>query len=263
MDFDVKFCFDDNPPRMKEEVRDHALRTAALLVQRIIFHANELRVERLLPRHVRLIVFDITQDPVVRLNRGIVVTQTNRIRSMSKLLQRALDAALDASERDPKYGMIDKRLVRSCATMLEAASVRSSSAAVVHVAALVAEFTGIVRSSAHACLLDSHRTLGLDAVRAMRYKLSNGQIVNNISLHRLAHSIERTPHMLRAAALEEESEAIAAPPPRPCSTKRSESSARGGARRMEDRTVTFATAARERPRPATPSDCFWEEDDAA
>ena len=263
MDFDVKFCFDRHPPRMKEEVRTYALRVSSLLVQRIAFHSRELEVERLLPRHVRMIVFDITQDPVLRLNRGFVVVQNNKIRSMSKLLQRALDAANTAFERDPKHGLLDRALVRSCASTLEAHSIKASNAAVVYVATIVAEMIGILLSSAHMCMPEN-RTMTLENVKAMKYQLSTGQVVNNISVHRLMHSIERTSHMCQNAALEDEAitRVPAAKRPRadvpPCAPK--------SMRNLECKTVSFARSDEEqRPmsaaaRPSTPTDCFWEED---
>ena len=68
MEFDLKLFFKE-PPRIKEEVKVYMHDTASRIVKRAVEHIKFLQIERILPRHVRIIIFEMTQDPLTRMKR--------------------------------------------------------------------------------------------------------------------------------------------------------------------------------------------------
>ena len=280
MDFDLKYFF-EQPPRFKEEVKVYMHSFATEFVKRAALHAKVMKIERMLARHVPLIAFAMSEDPVTRYTSKGLCMQQHKIKSVLKIFQRALADVNQSIRNDPKYGNIDKKIVKGTAQVLELEGVRASPAAVVYLAACLGEICGIMLNCTQ-LHMQEQKTVSLTMLKqmSMTHQLSTGEWCINVSLMRFIHSIFTSPPSLAPNAEKSKSSAH----------KRS----RDAARSIEERSVSFAddsgannqdewvpcaTAHDERKkksrglgndqrgkedrvveRPSTPEWCFWEED---
>lgn len=248
MEFDLKVFFKD-PPRFREDVKTYMHEFAGRIVKRVILHMKMLEITRLLPRHVGLIMFQMCSDPITRYTRQGLSTQTLKVKTLSKVFARVLQDTTEALERDAKYGGIDKKIVKGTAHLIEEAGLKSNSTATVLVAACVAEVCGIMLNDAGKT---DKKTLTLEVLHQSStvHVLSNGESCVNASLVRFIHSIH-TP--LYAETRESRS--------REEPTRKRAAPTNGDARKkrmaLEEKSVKF----RETPRPSTPDNCFWEDDE--
>lgn len=253
MDFDLKFCFTD-PPRFKDEVKKYFYRLSTVTIKHIICHMRLLHIERLLNRHVRLIFFQLSQDPVVKYSKAGLVTQTLKIKPLFKVFKSVIDRTEKALENN-KYGNIDKKIVKCTQALFDEYNTKSSHGAVVCVAACIAEVCGIMLNATQSLVPD--RTLSLQMVHSFSttHMTSSGQKCMNASLHRFLCHVEQDvaiPRLTPPSSSKPRQQQTARLPDKKKSFKK-----------LEEKTVSFAIMqpARERPpRPSTPVDCFWEDD---
>lgn len=253
MDFDLKLFFKE-PPRIKEGVKTFAHDLADKFVRRTVEHARALSIDRILPRHARLIVFQLAQDPYTRMQRGAVCVQQGRVKNMLKVFQRAMDMAETALKTDAKYGGIDKKIVKSTQSVMTSAEVKVSTAASVIIAACVAEMIGIILNSTQTLMED--RTMSLASVReyGTTHCISSGNRCINSSLVRLVHHLSQPLCIVTVSApSREEREKLARA--KKSGEHPSKESPQKKMRRLETKSVTFETAVR----PSTPENCFWED----
>ena len=258
MEFDLKVFFKD-PPRIKEDVKAYMHEIASRIVIRAAQHIRTLGIDRILPRHVKIVIFHMTQDPLTRMNRHGLCTQQTKVKSIAKVFQRTIDLAEEALKSDAKYGGIDKKIVKGTQLILTEQNVRHSTGASVCLAACVAEICGIMLNSTQSLMED--RTINLNALHSYSttHCISTGDKCTNSSLLRFLHYIDTQVHaevdpVAMSDSRAKEAEAEAKPSTRPESPKRK-------LRRLEEKTVSFDDHASTslKDRPSTPDTCFWED----
>ena len=257
MDFDLKSFF-EQPPRMKDEVRRYMHYISLRFVERIALHARHLEIERLMPRHVRMILFSMTPDPQTRYTRQGICTQQLRIKSISKLFQKSMDAAEAAYANKDKYGGIDKRIVKNVLGVFAEHKTGTAMLTNVLVAACISEMNGILLNAAcHMMIkmeLGKTMTTEILQTHGCTVELSNGDRCTNSSLVRFIHSLARAHPVDVDPVRNDPATKKRDAPPAPASTGKS-------ARRLTNKTVSFDHHKQRNERPHTPDHCFWEDDD--
>ena len=270
MDFDIKTFF-QSPPRIKDEVRIHIQTIATKFVFRFIAFVKMLGLERVLPRHVRVIVFQMCSDPYTIVTRQGLAYQQSRVKNMLRLLQRALDNAEGKLKEDAKYGGIDKRVVKGTSHIFEQESVRASTGGIVCVAACAAEICGLILNATHQKMTDQ-KTMTLKMIEeyGTMISLSDGQTCAHTSMIRLLHSLnstiaasymtmENTPTSDKRNDHENEAKVKSSREARISAERTSKSF-----RQVEEKNVHFEDNVQRRVsvesrRPSTPDNCFWED----
>jgi hypothetical protein len=252
MDFDLKFFFKD-PPRFREDVKHYMHDLANKIVLRVCQHMKALNIDRLLPRHVSFIMFQICQDPVTRYMRHGLSCQAHRVKPLSKVFAKVLCETTIAIEKEHKNGNIDRKIIKGTQSIIDEHGMKSSIVATVLVASCVAEVCGIMLNDARQ--YGDKKTITLDILQeaSTTHVLSNGEACTNISLARFIASIYR-PIFSEIQVEVEESTRKRKPDGVPLVNKQKR-------RILEEKTVKFAASAvgTTGPRPATPDHCFWEE----
>lgn len=248
MDFDLKVFF-EQPPRFREDVKAYMHDLAARFVHRVCQHMDALKIDRLLPRHVSLIIFQMCRDPITRYTRHGLSLQTLRVKTMSKVFAKVLQETEVAIENKEKYGLIDKRIVKGTKDIIEHNGLKTNNAANVLVAACVAEMCGIMLNDARR---DDQKTITLEMLHetATVHVLSNGEACSNVSLIRLITSFQRP--------LAREIKPVKPDPEkgeRNVKRRTDDKSTEKRQRTLEEKSVKFSVH-----RPGTPEHCFWEED---
>tara|TARA_B110001450_G_scaffold251866_1_gene272599 strand:- start:2081 stop:3010 length:930 start_codon:yes stop_codon:yes gene_type:complete len=248
MDFDLKLFFKD-PPRFREDLKHYMHDLAKKIVLRVCQHMKALNIDRLLPRHVSLIMFQMCQDPVTRYMRHGLSCQAHRVKPLSKVFAKVLCETTIAIEKEHKNGNIDRKIIKGTQNIIDENGMKSSNVATVLVASCVAEVCGIMLNDARQC--GDKKTITLDILQeaSTTHVLSNGEACKNISLARFITSIYRP--MLSEFQVEVEESTRKRKPDRHLVDKQKR-------RILEEKTVKFAAVA-VGPRPATPDHCFWEE----
>lgn len=200
MDFDLRHFY-KSPPRFREDVKAHMHALATSFVKRTCMQMRALQIDRLLTRHVPLIIFQICQDPITKFSRNGLSTQTCRVKSLSKVFHRTLHDTMHALQHD-KYGDIDKKIVKGTQIILQAHGLKSNFNACVLIAACVAEMCGIMLNAARQ---DDKKTITIELLQeySTKHVLSSGELCTNISLVRFLNSIQKPLYM----------ETKSAPPP--------------------------------------------------
>lgn len=184
MDFDIKVFF-ETPPRISNEVRFYIHERATKIVELVCLHTKHLNIDRILPRHVRCIFAVICQDPVTRLERQTITVQQLKVKTMAQLFKIAFDEVEVALEKDSKYGLLDKKIVKGCCAVMEQHGVKASTTGYVFVAAAVSELCGIILHATHVMMVEKTMSLELVHKHGTRVMLSSGQHVYHVSLMRL------------------------------------------------------------------------------
>lgn len=277
MDFDLKVFFKD-PPRIKEEVKAYIHNLANLMVDRAIHDIHQLNISRVLPRHIRLVVFHMSQDPLTRSTRAGLCVQQAKVKSMAKVFQRALDTTIEALKTDQRYGGIDKKMVKGTQTAFLLAGVRFSTSASVCLAACVAEVCGIMLNSTQSLMKDRTMSLALVHSLSSTHCISSGEKCINSSLVRFVHCLA-LPVGREVEAAFRVGDACSSTDSDVARGKSGAATEKKGAagdrsrdandgkrhtlrpesptkklRRLEQKSVTFQEG-----RPSTPNTCFWED----
>ena len=248
MDFDLKSFFVESP-RIKDEVRAHMHQLATTIVIRFVAYAKQLQVERILPRHVRMIAFQMAQDPLLRCSRQGLCVQKTAIKSLQRILTRAFDDVDNALKQEIKHGGIDRKIVKQTGLLLEKHDQKASTAAVVSIAACVAEICGVMLNSTAQNMTEKTMTLSLIHEHACTHITSSGERCRNASLHRFLVTLDRPlMHAVQAVRTAQTSDKKTgkrkAEPPRE----------QPSARPKSEKAVHFHSA-----RPTTPDNCFWDD----
>lgn len=189
MEFDLKNFFKE-APRFKEEVKQCMHDLAKNIVIRATCHFKMLNIDRILPRHVRIVIFQMAVDPLTRCNRTGLCVQQMKIKNMMRIFQRVLDDTDKNLQKDARYGLIDKKIVKGTCALLEKAEIRFSSAGAVCLAACVAEVCGIILNATQHLMQERTITQALLQTHGTTHRLSNGQQCTNASLLRFLHSMQ-------------------------------------------------------------------------
>lgn len=248
MEFDLKLFFKE-PPRIKEEVKVYMHDTASRIVKRAVEHIKFLQIERILSRHVRIIIFQMTQDPLTRMTRVGLCVQQSKVKNMAKVFQRTIDSTEENLKGDAKYGGIDKKVVKGTQTILDDMEVRYSTGASVCLAACVAEVCGIMLNSTQTLMQE--RTINLASLQtyATIHCISSGEKCCNSSLVRFLHHL----NLPMQKEIEQTADDVKDLPK--ISKKSTRESPGRKMRRLEEKSVSFS----EDKRPSTPDTCFWED----
>lgn len=247
MDFDLKLFFKE-PPRFREEVKSHMHELATSFVKRVCEHMKALEIDRLLPRHVSIVVFQMCQDPITRYTRHGLSMQTPRVKPLNKVFARVIQNTEAALETD-KYGLIDRKIVKGTQAIIGECGLKSNAAANVLIAACVAEMCGIMLNDARQ---REKKTITLDVLQEAStiHVLSSGEACTNVSLLRFITSIQR-PLFVQSKA----SAAANDGGGKRKSQQENTHIKQYKRRTLEEKSVKFS----ERPR--TPDTCFWDEDE--
>lgn len=251
----------------------HELATS--FVKRVCEHMKALDIDRLLPRHVSIVIFLMCQDPITRYTRHGLSMQTPRVKPLSKVFARVIQNTAAELEKE-KYGLIDRKIVKGTQAIIEGCGLKSNATANVLIAACVAEMCGIMLNAARQ---RDKKTITLDVLQEAStiHVLSNGEACTNVSLVRFIASIKRplfvqcNPSVAANAGSKrkrqtERMRVEKCPltvPSDQCpvnfdgTARRDQAATRLGNRKrtLEEKSVKFT----ERPR--TPDTCFWEEDE--
>ena len=253
MEFDLKVFFQD-PPRIRDEVKKHIYNISTKFVERVITHVRVLDIERVLPRHLRLVLFNIVPDPQTRVTRNGLCSQKSRIKSISKIFQSAMDATEKHLQGDAKYGGISKQIVKSTHVQFDTHNVKASNTTIVLLSACISEICGIMLNTTLQ-EMGSQRTMTIDMLlnNCTVHTISNGEKCVNASLSRLLHVLQR-PHPQTRTKQEAEPDVL--------QRKRKLETRVHEPTKLEEKKVSFSQ--NEKPsraaRPSTPDTCFWEED---
>ena len=107
MDFDPK-CFFENPPRMKEDIKDYIKKLSENIVLKIIsFCRNLFPNERLFSKHIKFAILAMCTDPVTIYNRHGLCIQNVKLKPISKILCKTIDNAINNLSEN-KYGNLDQ-----------------------------------------------------------------------------------------------------------------------------------------------------------
>lgn len=231
MDFDPK-CFFDNPPRMKEDLKDYVKNLSKTIVLKILNYAELLFPgEKLNEKHIKLIVLAICPDPITTYNRQGLCIQNVKLKPIHRVLCKSIDSAMK-SITDDKYGNVDKKICKACAKEMKI--VKASQSAVVAVATVISQVLGIILQSAYENYANA-KTLTLDLVKSsgVHHKGSNGQSYAYGSIMRFVNIIE----LFHPQNIREKGKTESA---------------------SKKQKVSFNDAHKS-GRPSTPDNCFWED----
>lgn len=257
MDFDLRLFF-ETPPRFREEVKRHMHDLATRIVLRVANHANLLGIERIHPRHARIILAQMCQDPLPRCNRSGLCLHNSKIKPMNRVFCRVMD--ITAKSEDAKNGGIDRKIVKGTLQVLANNNVKSAMGGGVFVAACVAEVCGIMLNAAHN--MTNEKTVSMESLQnyACQHKLASGHIVENASLMRFIRHVDspilvdldeferlQTKRHKKEDANEADGDMRYTRPPT--------LQAKHGSWHVKERSVHFEQP----PRPSTPTNCFWED----
>lgn len=249
MDFDPK-CFFENPPRMKEELKEYVKELAENIAVKICVFAQILfENERITPKHIKSIIFAICPDPITAYNRQGLCSQKVALKPIYKVICKSIDQAV-ALDGD-KYGGLDKKIVKACGKHLSVFKASSSTA--VAMAAVISTICGIILQSAQDNV-PNMKTLTLESVKQFgtTYSGSSGQYPYS-SLIRFLKIVEVFNPTI----------------PIPMKSKPVVGKSKKDLKpaivydKTETKQVHFkkddAKGQAKRARPATPENCFWED----
>ena len=257
MNFELKHML-RNAPRFKEDLKTEIHLIAERIVDRFCILAGWLRIERLLPRHILLIFIQMACDPFVRMNRYGICKQQNKVKSMSKVFHQSIMKTTEALEIDPRYGKVDKRVVKGTSKTLDDRGLRYNSSAAVLIAGCIADVCRILLTCTNTLAIDKKKTISLDHLKehSCNYRLSSGDMCQNDSLIRFLHSI----HEARIPLPKEETKTVATQPKHNKRSKQiqkteeREEKSEEKSEEMERKRVSFCEAQQ------AARLCFWEED---
>lgn len=240
MELDPK-CFFDNPPRMKEDLKDHMKKLSEKIVAKILSFSGKLfSNERLNHRHIKLAVLAMSVEPITVYNRNGLCVQNVKLKPISKILCKSIDNAV-ANMSENKYGNTDKKIFKGCVKLLK--DVKSSSSAAVALSAVVSQICGILMQST---LENSSevKTLTLDCVKenGIKHKSTNGSTFPYSSLIRFLNIVEYF----------EPREIVN----REVTKKKKDAKAKFESLEIKPK-VSFQDVSTKRP--STPDNCFWED----
>lgn len=192
MEFNLKPFFNkEETPRLQKDFKMSVYLFTARLVERIADHLCAFRINRVLPRHVPIVMFTLCQDPLTKLGRsGEVVVYRSRIKDLSKILASVL-SRLEKKLSSEEKPSVDRALSKCIRTILDKRGIYIGPKSILMLSACVSEIIGIIVNSAYRA---SHtKTLTVDKLweHAATHTLSSsGQRCTNRSLLRFLRVLE-------------------------------------------------------------------------
>ena len=221
---------------MKEDLKEYVKELSKSVVIKFMQYAEIMFPgERLNYKHIKMLVLAISPDPITTYNRQGLCVQNSKLKSLVRVLCKAVDNSIVASETN-KYGQIDKKIYKGCAKLME--SPKCSTTAVIAVATIVSELCGILLQSLMNTMSDM-KTLSLDFLKYQGI------------CHTSNHVVYQYSSMIRFIYMIEQHTPLLPPSPR---EKKSEKKKGKHALCTDRSKVSF-----ECDRPSTPENCFWEE----
>ena len=249
MDFDPK-CFFENPPRMKEDLKDYIRDLSKkILIKFMKYYETLFHGEKLQAKHVKYIIIAICPDPVTSCNRQGICIQQNKLKPFYKVLFKSIDTALsnfsDENVPNNKYGGLDKKLVKNCIQSLK--GIKTSHQGILAMGAVISTVCSIMlQNSIHSDI----KTLTLDIL------LANGMT------HKSNTNQKSYPYssLMRFLGVIESFEPLKvnSPPPK----KKDEEKDKHKVHFTNKKSFTpklNKTLKEKHERPSTPENCFWED----
>lgn len=245
MELDPK-CFFENPPRMKEDVKDYMKLLAKLMVTKLKkFHMTLFGSERLNSKHVKLIVLAMCPDPITTYNRQGLCNETSKLKPICKVLCKDVDTAMLEFTNGDKLGGTDKKIFKGCKKILE--DVPCSQNGIVAVSSIVSTICGILlQSSIENCKDIKTLTLEMVKTEGVNHKASNGVTYPYNSL-------------MRFLSIVESFEPLSIP--ETTKMKKNDAKHLDTPKKAKHLKVSFTNenAMKQNPRPSTPENCFWDD----
>lgn len=240
MEIDPK-CFFENPPRMKEDLKDHMKKLSEKIVTKILSFCTKLfSNERLNNKHIKLAILAMSVEPITVYNRNGLCVQNVKLKPISKILCKSIDNAI-SNISENKYGNTDKKIFKGCAKLLK--DVKSSSTAVVALSAVVSQVCGILMQSTLENSSEA-KTLTLDCVKenGIKHKTTNGSTLPYSSLIRFLSVVEYfEPREIISSEV---------------TKKKKDAKTKVESLEIKPK-VSFQDISTKRP--STPENCFWED----
>lgn len=189
MDFDPKCLFED-PPRMKEDLKQHMRKISDRIIRKILMFASILfEDERLTESHVQTIILAMSFEPITVYNRQGLCIENNKLKSVHKILVKDIENMTTACETtDKKYGGLDKKMVKSCTRHVKSLHSKISSKGILAIACVVIKICGILLES---CMSNSDGvktlTLELFMKESVHHKANSGNVYPYSSMMRFLH----------------------------------------------------------------------------
>lgn len=241
MDIDPK-CFFENPPRMKEDLKEFIKYLCEKIVSKILTFCSKLfETERLYSRHIKLAILAMSPDPITVYNRNGLCIQNVKLKPISKILCKSIDNAVSGMT-DNKYGNIDKKIFRSCSKLVKDQEMKTNPTAIVAISAIVSQICGILMQSS----IENDKelkTLTLESVKqnGVNHRTANGSTIPYSSLIRFISVVQTF----------EPKDIISE-----VKSKKKESKTK----KLESIEIKPKVSFQNTERPSTPTNCFWEDD---
>jgi len=266
MEFDPK-CFFDNPPRMKEDLKDYIKDLANKIVFKISKFSHTLFPgERLNHKHIKFVVMSMSIDPITSFNRQGLCILNSRLKPYHKILTKAIDETILAFEQNEKNGNLDRKIVKSCSKVLEKIDfIKTTTTGILAIASIVCSICGLLLQSSKA---GDSKTLSIETLRqyGTNHLSSNGNSYPYSSFIRFLYIIDNfeplalTEPPKTETKTETKNMEICDYTKSKKQTKKRKSSHEKEEHHNTKSSVQFLEQKkRERIRPSTPENCFWEE----
>lgn len=188
MEIDPK-CFFENPPRMKEDLKDYIKNLSEQIVTKILCFCDKLFPnERLNSKHIKLAILAMSVEPVTAYNRNGLCVQNVKLKPISKILCKSIDSGVTFMSEN-KYGNTDKKIYKGCLKLIK--NIKHNSTAVIALSVSVSQICGILMQSSleNSC---ASKTLTLESVKenGIKHKSTNGCTLPYSSLIRFLNVVE-------------------------------------------------------------------------
>ena len=248
MDFDPK-CFFENPPRMKEDLKEYIKDLSNRFLLKIIKYYNNLfSTERLIFKHIKYIMIAMSPDPLTCYNRHGLCVQNIKLKPIHRVLCKSIDTAMKESENGTKNGGLEKKILKSCAEKLKSVNIKFSPNGVIAISAVISTLCTILLQGS---IKSDVKTLTLDMIKSngVIHKSSSGASYPYSSLMRFIYIIENfEPYAVCISKNKEDKKDKIAKKSKNIVAKEVSSICDG-----TNKGVQFYQ------RPSTPDNCFWEE----
>ena len=245
MDFDPK-CFFEKPPRMKDDLKLY-IRTMA---DRIVYKITQLCLfvnnDKIGTKQIKHIILLLCVDPITCYTRDGLSYSQGTLRSMSRILLKAIDRAQQYVENGDKYGNMDKKMVKCVQSILTDGQVKFGSSGVISITACVSEVCGLLLHATYKGM-NYPKTLTLEGLKTYgttHFSESSSKSVTNASLIRLLHVLEQDHFNICSDKSVDK-------------TKYAQESSKNVSFEGDKVSACFWQSAAGEERPGTP-DCFWE-----
>ena len=186
MDFDPK-CFFENPPRMKEDLKEYIKDLSKSIVKKFLLFGSILFPgERLSSKHVQLLVISVCPDPLTSYTKNGLCVQNIKLKNIHKILCKSIQNSITSED---KYGNTDKKIYKFCKSLCT--DVKIASSGIIAISAIVSEICGIILQSTKENSVNA-KTLTLEMLKSegMTHKSSNGSKVPYGSILRFLNIVK-------------------------------------------------------------------------